>query len=210
MGDVLLNIKIYSYTSCDHGCIKAGDEVANGLQLIAEDLGFLTEGVKKLLKDSKLPGMKVLEFAFDAREPSNYLPHTYTQNCVCYVGTHDNAPIMAWKNETAAEELEMAKKYLGLTEEEGLNWGIIRGGMTSVADLFIAQIQDYLGLGAESRMNTPGVASGNWQWRLKKNQLTKKLAARIADLTWMSGRDTNPMCKKEEEAEAEAEQAEEA
>ncbi|MBQ5671513.1 MAG: 4-alpha-glucanotransferase, partial [Oscillospiraceae bacterium] len=69
---------------------------------------------------------------------------------------------------------------------------------------FIAQMQDYLGLGNESRMNTPGVASGNWQWRLKKNQLTKKLAARIADLTWMSGRDTNPACKKDEEA-AEAE-----
>ena len=176
-----------------------------GLQLIAEDLGFLTEGVKKLLADSKLPGMKVLEFAFDAREPSNYLPHTYTKNCVCYVGTHDNAPIMAWKEETGADELAMAKKYLGLTEEEGLNWGIIRGGMTSVADLFIVQIQDYLGLGNESRMNTPGVASGNWQWRLKKNQLTKKLAARIADLTWMSGRDTNPMCKKDEEAEEAAE-----
>ena len=166
-----------------------------GLQLIAEDLGFLTDGVKKLLEDSKLPGMKVLEFAFDAREPSNYLPHTYTKNCVCYVGTHDNAPIMAWKEETGADELEMAKKYLGLTEEEGLNWGIIRGGMTSVADLFIVQIQDYLGLGAESRMNTPGVPSGNWQWRLKKNQLTKKLAKRIADLTWMSGRDTNEAAK---------------
>jgi 4-alpha-glucanotransferase len=151
--------------------------------------------------------MKVLEFAFDAREPSNYLPHTYTENCVCYVGTHDNAPIMAWKEETGADELAMAKKYLGLTEEEGLNWGIIRGGMTSVADLFIVQIQDYLGLGNESRMNTPGVASGNWQWRLKKNQLTKKLAARIADLTWMSGRDTNPVCKKAEEVEAEEAEA---
>ena len=108
---------------------------------------------------------------------------------------------MAWKDETGADELQMAKNYLGLTDEEGLNWGIIRGGMTSVANLFIAQIQDYLGLGAESRMNTPGVASGNWQWRLKKNQLTKKLAARIGHLTWMSGRDTNPMCKQEEVAE---------
>ena len=179
-----------------------------GLQRIAEDLGFLTDGVKKMLEDSKLPGMKVLEFAFDAREPSNYLPHTYTKNCVCYVGTHDNAPIMAWKDETAPEELEMAKKYLGLTEEEGLNWGIIRGGMTSVADLFIVQMQDYLGLGAESRMNTPGVPSGNWQWRLKKNQLTRKLAKRIADLTWMSGRDTNEAAKAARKA-AEAAKTEE-
>lgn len=159
-----------------------------GLQLIAEDLGFLTDGVKQLLADSKLPGMKVLEFAFSPEELSNYLPHTYTPNCVCYVGTHDNAPIMAWKEETSPESLAMAKQYLGLTEKEGLNWGLIRGGMTSVANLFIAQMQDYLGLGAAARMNTPGTAGGNWQWRMKKSQLTPKLAKRIADLTWLSGR----------------------
>ncbi len=159
------------------------------LQLIAEDLGLMTPEVTKLLKDSGLPGMKVLSFAFDSKTPGSYLPHNYDKNCVCYVGTHDNAPIMAWREETSPEDQAFAKKYLGLTEEEGLNWGMIRGGMTSTADLFIAQMQDYLGLGRESRMNTPGVASGNWQWRLKKNQLTKKLAQRIADLTWMSSRD---------------------
>jgi len=168
-----------------------------GLQLIAEDLGLMTPEVEQLLADSKLPGMKVLSFAFDAKQPGSYLPHNYDKNCVCYVGTHDNAPIMAWKDETSPEDLAFAKKYLGLTEEEGLNWGIIRGGMTSAADLFIAQMQDYLGLGAESRMNTPGVASGNWQWRLKKTQLTKKLARRIADLTWMSGRDNKVKAEKE-------------
>ncbi len=177
------------------------------LQLIAEDLGFMTEGVKQLLADSKLPGMRVLEFAFDTKEPSNYLPHNYVQNCVCYVGTHDNAPIMAWKDETGPEELALSKKYLGLTEEEGLNWGIIRGGMTSVADLFIAQMQDYLGLGTESRMNTPGVPAGNWQWRLKKNQCTPKLAKKIADLTWMTGRAPKEE-KKTDKAEVEETEAE--
>ena len=170
-----------------------------GLELIAEDLGLMTPEVEQLLKDSGLPGMKVLSFAFDSKNPGSYLPHNYTKNCVCYVGTHDNAPIMAWRDETSAEDQAFAKKYLGLTEEEGLNWGIIRGGMTSTADLFIVQMQDYLGLGKESRMNTPGVAAGNWQWRLKKNQLTKKLAQRIADLTWMTGRDPKPQLADEEE-----------
>lgn len=159
------------------------------MQFIAEDLGFLTPEVEQLLKDSRLPGMKVLEFAFDDREPSNYLPHTYERNCVCYVGTHDNAPIMAWKDEADPANVKMAKQYLGLSDAEGLNWGIIRGGMTSVADLFVAQMQDYLGLGAESRMNTPGVLGGNWQWRMQKRQCSKKLAKQIAHLTWMTGRD---------------------
>ena len=159
------------------------------MKFIAEDLGFLTPEVAQLLADSKLPGMKVLEFAFDDREPSNYLPHTYERNCVCYVGTHDNSPIMAWKDEASKGNVKMAQEYLGLSDKEGLNWGIIRGGMTSVADLFVAQMQDYLGLGAESRMNTPGVLGGNWQWRMAKRQATKKLAKQIAHMTWMTGRD---------------------
>ena len=97
--------------------------------------------------------MKVLEFAFDSREPSDYLPHTYTPNCVCYVGTHDNAPVMAWKDEADPDDVALAVRYLGLNQEEGFHWGMIRGGQSSVADLFIAQMQDYLGLGADSRMN---------------------------------------------------------
>ena len=146
------------------------------MEYIAEDLGFQTPEVEKLLKDSKLPGMKVLEFAFDSREPSNYLPHTYPKNCVCYVGTHDNAPLQAWKDECDPADMKMAKKYLGLNGGEGLNRGMIRGGMSSVADLFIAQMQDFLNLGAESRMNTPGLPAGNWQWRMTEGQADKKRA----------------------------------
>ncbi|MBP3486329.1 MAG: 4-alpha-glucanotransferase, partial [Oscillospiraceae bacterium] len=134
------------------------------IRFIAEDLGYLTPEVRKLLQDSGFPGMKVLEFAFDSREPSNYLPHTYTSHCVCYAGTHDNAPIMLWKEEAAEEDIAMARQYLGLNDAEGFHWGILRGGLSSVADLFVAQMQDYLGLGAGSRMNTPGILGGNWQW----------------------------------------------
>lgn len=158
------------------------------VSFIAEDLGYLTPEVQQLLRDSDFPGMKVLEFAFDSREPSDYLPHTYPTHCVCYVGTHDNETVMAWKEAAAPADIAMAVKYLGLNEEEGFHWGILRGGMSSVAELFVAQMQDFLGLGAEARMNTPSTLGGNWQWRLEEDQITDALAEKIADLTQLYGR----------------------
>ena len=158
------------------------------IQFIAEDLGYHTPEVEQLLTDSGLPGMKILEFAFDSREPSDYQPHTYTSNCICYPGTHDNATLMEWKEEADPADLAMAKTYLGLNEEEGFHWGIIRGGMSSVADLFVAQMQDYLALGKEARMNTPGILGGNWQWRMKKDAITKELTRKIAEYTALYGR----------------------
>ena len=160
------------------------------LGFIAEDLGLLTPEVHELLEQSGLPGMKVLEFAFDPKEPSNYLPHKYTQNCVCYVGTHDNAPVMAWRDEADKAEVEFAERYLAISDAEGFNWGMIRGGMSSVASMFIAQMQDYLGLGADTRMNTPGTQFGNWRWRLKADALTPELAERLLDMVKMYGRYT--------------------
>ncbi len=174
-----------------------------GLDIIAEDLGFLTPEVRKLLKDSGLPGMKVLEFAFDSREPSDYLPHTYPRNCVCYVGTHDNETLVQWREAAAPQDIAYARQYLGLNEAEGFSWGVIRGGMGSVADTFIVQMQDYLGLGADSRMNTPGKASGNWQWRLLPGQLTPALAQKLRALTRMYGR-LSPLAQQEDAAAAKA------
>lgn len=158
------------------------------LPIIAEDLGYLTPEVHKLLQDSGLPGMKVLEFAFDSREPSDYLPHTYGRNCVCYVGTHDNETVMQWKDQADRRDVTYARRYLGLNSREGFHWGFIRGGMSSVADTFIVQLQDCLGLGAEARMNTPGVAGGNWQWRLTPGQLTEELAKKLRMYTKLYGR----------------------
>ena len=169
------------------------------LDIIAEDLGFLTPGVRKLLADSGLPGMKVLEFAFDSREPSDYLPHTYPRNCVCYVGTHDNETVMQWRGKASPEDIAYAHEYLGLNDAEGFNWGIIRGGMSSVSDTFVVQMQDYLGLGAEGRMNTPGVAGGNWQWRLLPGEATPELAVKIRRWTKMYGR-LSPAAKAEDAA----------
>ena len=156
------------------------------LEFIAEDLGYLTPEVKQLLDDFGFPGMKVLEFAFDSREPSNYLPHTYTHNCVCYTGTHDNPPLARWRKDAAKDDIAMAKKYLGLSRGEGFARGVLRGGMSSVADLFVAQMQDYLD--DPGRINTPGVAAGNWQWRLAPGALSVELAEEIAEMTCLYGR----------------------
>lgn len=151
------------------------------LHLIAEDLGFLTPEVIELQRNSGYPGMKVLEFAFDPREPSNYLPHRYTTNCICYSGTHDNETLVQWLDGASPETVQYVQEYLGLRERSECVKGILRAGMASVADVFIAQLQDYLELGAEARMNEPGTLSTkNWSWRVDASLLTDKLADRIA------------------------------
>lgn len=159
----------------------------SGVQFIAEDLGILTPEVHEMLRESGLPGMKVLEFAFDPTKLSSYLPHRYSINCICYAGTHDNAPLAQWKAEASPEEISFAEEYLG-QGGDGLCWGIIRGGMRSAAVLFVAQMQDYLELGAESRMNTPGTLGLNWQWRLLEGEADNALAERIARITEIYGR----------------------
>ena len=156
------------------------------LPIIAEDLGFLTEDVHKLLSKSGFPGMKVLEFAFDPREESNYLPHTYTQNSVVYAGTHDNSTILGWIDELDKPTLDFCKKYLNT--EDDILWCMIRTAMASVSDTAVIQMQDYLGLGSEARMNIPSTLGGNWQWRMTKRDITKKLAEKIADITRTYGR----------------------
>ncbi len=155
------------------------------ISFIAEDLGILTEEVHQLLKDSGLPGMKVLEFAFNGTDASNYMPHRFEKNCVCYTGTHDNTTLADWLKTASKKEKQQAKNYLGLNQSEGYAWGVIRAGMGSVADLFIAQMQDYLGLGATARINTPGTTENNWLWRMQKGAANKKLAQKIAALTAM-------------------------
>ena len=158
------------------------------LDFIAEDLGYPSPEVVQLLSDSGLPGMKVLEFAFDSRDPSDYLPHSCSFNSICYTGTHDNAPLALWRTEADKADIAFAKKYLGLNDEEGINAGIIRGGMSCQSRLFVAQMQDYLGLGKGCRMNTPGTSSGNWQWRMLSGEASKKLAKSIHETTRIYGR----------------------
>ena len=159
------------------------------LLFIAEDLGFLTEEVHRMVESSGFPGMKVLQFAFASGNRNSYLPHMYMKNAVVYTGTHDNTTVRGWlEEESTEEERSHAIRYFGLSEEEGLNWGFIRGAMSSVADLCIVQMQDYLNLPGTARINRPGTLGGNWQWRLTKGQLSAELAQRIANLTELYNR----------------------
>ena len=134
----------------DMGLIKAIHRDLPNLEFIAEDLGYLTPEVLALREGSGFPGMKVLEFAFDTREKSDYLPHTYVTNTVCYAGTHDNEVLMKWQQDIPPEDRDLAERYLGLAKGADLRMPILRAGMASVSYLFVAQLQDYLGLDGSS------------------------------------------------------------
>lgn len=153
------------------------------LPIIAEDLGLMTQGVIDLREATGFPGMKILGFAFDSGEENDYLPHTYTKNCVVYTGTHDNDTLIGWFQKAKEEDRQFARDYLNSRSDDKIHWDAIRGAWSSVANMAISPVQDFLGLGSEARINTPGVAAGNWQWRLKHGVLTDELADRIAKLT---------------------------
>ncbi len=209
--------KIYDVVRLDHfrgfesyWAVPAGDKTAAGgswqkgpgtdftnavcqaipdLDFIAEDLGYMTPEVRRLQQDFGYPGMKVMLFAFDSRETSDYLPHTYPVRSVCYSGTHDNMTVAQWIDEAPSEDVTFAKSYLGLNEEEGMVKGLIRGCMGSVSELCIVQMQDYLELGAEGRMNSPGTLSvKNWTWRAKPGYITEELTKRILETSRRYGR----------------------
>ncbi len=171
--------------------IRAIKKQLPGMKFIAEDLGFLTPEVFALRDASGFPGMKVLGFAFDSREPSEYLPHTYIQNTVCYTGTHDNMPVRQWLETAPETAVAYATEYMNLSQREGLVWGVIRTAHSSVSNLCIAQMQDYLELGSESRMNFPGTACGNWTWRAPEDSYNDALAKKIYAVTKLYGRVQN-------------------
>ncbi len=159
------------------------------LSCIAEDLGYVTDEVRQLQLQSGWPGMKVLQFAFDSREPGNYYPHLYPVDSVCYTGTHDNPTLHQWLRELEAGDRQTAQRYLGLNHREGEIWGLLRGGMASVSRLFIAQMQDYLPEEAGARMNKPSTLSAeNWTWRAAGGFDSPELAARIRAMTELFGR----------------------
>lgn len=182
-----------------HGAWKKGPglsifkkmkETFGTVDIIAEDLGFLTPTVRKLLEDTGFPGMKVLQFAFDSRETSNYLPYFYPHNCVVYTGTHDNDTIRGWYKALDPEDRKLSVDYMnnpGATEEE-ISWDFIRLALASVADLAVIPIQDYLSLDGEARINLPSTLGGNWTWRLKKGQFTPEIIKRCREMNQLYGR----------------------
>ena len=161
--------------------------------IIAEDLGFMTPSVKKLLHSCGFPGIKVLEFAFSTNEESEYMPHNYERNCVVYTGTHDNSTVLGWLNGEASEaEVDFAKRYMRLNEQEGYNWGMIKCAMASPADTCILQMQDLLGLDDRARMNTPSTLGGNWTWRVKEECINFWLAGilkKLSETYWRANKD---------------------
>ena len=170
------------------------------LPIIVEDLGFLTPSVIKLLKDSGFPGMKVVQFAFDSREDSDYLPHNYPKNCVVYTGTHDNDTVMGWMKTAPKSAVKFAKEYLNLTKEEGYNWGMMRAAWSSVADMAIVPMQDILGLGSEARINTPSTIGENWKWRATADQIDNSIAKKLRKCMKMYARLNEPEVEEETES----------
>lgn len=169
------------------------EETLGRRDVIAEDLGYVTDSVRELVRRSGFPGMKVLEFAFDSRDSgcaNDYLPHNYGENCVAYTGTHDNETICGWFDSITKEEQEMAREYLcdHRTPKKELNWSFISLIMRSTAKTCIIPMQDYLGYSNECRMNKPSTVGTNWRWRLTKDELTKELQKKLCDMTKRYGR----------------------
>ena len=156
--------------------------------VIAEDLGFLTPSVLKLVKKTGYPGMKVLQFAFDSREESDYLPYNYPNNCVVYTGTHDNDTVNGWITSMNRNDLAFAKKYLGVKRNAAVCDSLIRAALGCVADTAIIPIQDYLELGKEARINTPSTLSGNWEWRMENGACTEAVSKHMLELARLYGR----------------------
>lgn len=159
------------------------------IDIIAEDLGFITKSVERLLRQSGYPGMKVLEFGFESGGKSVYLPHNFkSSNCVCYTGTHDNDTVYGWANSLKGEELKFCKSYLNVKTRKGICEAMLRLAWSSIADRAIAQAQDILELGSEARMNIPSTLGTNWRFRAKDGAFTDELAKKLRELTVLYNR----------------------
>jgi 4-alpha-glucanotransferase len=161
------------------------------LPIIAEDLGEITPDVFALRDRFDLPGMKILQFAFDSDSSNLFLPHHYTRNTVAYTGTHDNDTTLGWFTTAPEKEKKYALQYLGIKRqgiEKKINKAMIRAIWSSVAMFAIAPLQDFLELDTQARMNYPGNPSGNWTWRYATTDLKPSLAQRIKLLNTLFGR----------------------
>jgi 4-alpha-glucanotransferase len=161
------------------------------LPLVAEDLGLITPDVREVMHCFGLPGMKVLLFAFGEDNPRHpYLPHNYEKNFVVYTGTHDNNTVRGWfECDASPDDRRRLFRYLGReVPAEEVHWEFIRLAMMSVASLVIIPMQDILGLGGDMRMNRPSIGQGNWEWRLRPDQITQPVTQRLLEMTVTYGR----------------------
>ncbi|MBQ7933310.1 MAG: 4-alpha-glucanotransferase [Lachnospiraceae bacterium] len=157
-------------------------------EVIAEDLGFLTDSVIQMVKDTGYPGMKILQFAFNDWQDNDYLPHNYPKNCVVYTGTHDNETTLGWLQNLSEENLAFVKEYVGCDGDRDTLWALIRAALSSVADTAMIPMQDYLELGNEARINFPSTFGANWKWRMDARAITPELTKKIYKLAKIYGR----------------------
>ena len=151
--------------------------------IIAEDLGFITPSVRRLIKKCGYPGMKIMTYGFDPKEDSEHTPYTYDKNIVVYTGTHDNDTITAWFTKILKPcDREYIRKYMNFKGNKDVAWNYIRCGMASVADTAVFPMQDYLGLGNEAKINTPSTIGNNWKWRMVPEMLNSELALKMKEL----------------------------
>ncbi len=177
---------------------RALEEALGPLPLVAEDLGLITPEVDALRQELGLPGMKVLQFGFSDKGAHIHLPHRFAPGTVAYTGTHDNSTTLGWWQTVSKAEREAVKTYVGPVDSNPV-WPLIRALESSVAEIALVPAQDILELGAEARMNTPAVASGNWSWRAPEAAWTPELAAELAALAEVTDRDNDPLGEAEEE-----------
>lgn len=162
-------------------------------RIIAEDLGYMTDSVRALVRESGYPNMRVLEFAFNSKDSENagdYLPYNYNKNCVVYTGTHDNETLYSWYENLDAADRQMLLDYIRKEdgEIEEICKEVIYLAMSSVANYCIIPIQDYLGYGNMARMNMPSTLGKNWRWRLKDGEIGEELLKEIHRITKLYGR----------------------
>lgn len=158
------------------------------MPIIAEDLGVITQDVTDLREQFQFPGMKVLHFAFGGGSDNPFLPFNHDRNFIVYTGTHDNDTTQGWFQALPDHERDALLQYLGCTTPDGIHWDMIRLALQSVANQAVFPLQDVLGFGTDSRMNYPGTAEGNWEWRFRSEWVSPELAAKLQHLTRIYGR----------------------
>jgi len=169
------------------GLLNAIKNSLGDLAIIAEDLGVITDDVIELREKYNLPGMKILQFAFDSAEENDFIPHSYNKNCIVYTGTHDNDTTTGHYLTSSEKDKLFMNEYFQVDKNEPA-WSFIKLAWSTVADVAIAPLQDVLRLGSNARMNFPGKASGYWGWRYSKAMLTDKHADELARITRIYGR----------------------
>ena len=205
----------YEDETADGGTLHAGPgsslfravkKELGDVPVIAEDLGNMTDSIRKMREETGYPGMKVLQYAFDWSENSDYLPYRHEKNCVVYTGTHDNMTTRAWIESISDHDRDFARRYINsiFTDYGQFTWDFIREAFRSPADLCIVPIQDFLVKGNEARMNTPGTSGKNWQWRTLPGELSADLSRSIFEMTKLYGRLPKPDEDRKEDGEPNA------